>query len=105
MDRKGKQKVKFICLFLGAIALIVIVFVCKVISENRIFEEQKKGIIYYLSGDCRWTEREYWILCGSEYADRYSDHGGAHSADRDRPGCYIFFIDFSNETQTKTSGK
>ena len=48
MDRKGKQKVKFICLFLGAIALIVIVFVCKVISENRIFEEQKKelSIIY-----------------------------------------------------------
>lgn len=42
MDRKGKQKVKFIGLFLGVIALIVIVFVYKVISENRIFEEQIK---------------------------------------------------------------
>lgn len=48
MDRKGKQKVKFIGLFLGVIALIIIVFVCKVISENRIFEEQKKNYLLFI---------------------------------------------------------
>lgn len=48
MDGKGKQKVKVICLILGVTALIVTVFVCKVLSENRILEEQKRelSIIY-----------------------------------------------------------
>lgn len=44
MDRKGKQKISFICLFLGVIALFVTIFFCKVLYENRIFEEQKKEL-------------------------------------------------------------
>ncbi|MGN1165894.1 MAG: sensor histidine kinase [Lachnospiraceae bacterium] len=44
MDRESKQKVKLICLIIGVIALGVTVFFCKVISENRIFEEQKKEL-------------------------------------------------------------
>lgn len=44
MDRKGKQKIKYLCLILGVIAVMVTVFFCKVISENRIYQEQKKEL-------------------------------------------------------------
>lgn len=48
MDRKGKQKISFICLVLGVIVLFVTIFFCKVSYEKKIFEEQKKelSIIY-----------------------------------------------------------
>lgn len=48
MDRKGKQKISFICLTLSATALFVTIFFCKVLYEKKIFEEQKKelSIIY-----------------------------------------------------------
>lgn len=48
MDRKGKQKISFICLLLGAIALIATGFFCKVLYEKKIYEDQKKelSIIY-----------------------------------------------------------
>lgn len=48
MDRKGKQKISFICLILGVIALFVTIFFCKVSYEKKILEEQKKelSIIY-----------------------------------------------------------
>lgn len=48
MDRKGKQKISFICLILGVIALIATIFSCKVLYENKIYKEQKKelSIIY-----------------------------------------------------------
>ena len=44
MDRKGKQKIKFIFLTLGVIALFAIFFFCKVSYDNRICEEQKKEL-------------------------------------------------------------
>lgn len=44
MDRKGKQKIRLICLILGAIVLFAIIFFCKVLYENRICEEQKKEL-------------------------------------------------------------
>ena len=44
MDRKGKQKVSFICLILGVIALFAAIFFCKVVYEKNIFEEQKAEI-------------------------------------------------------------
>lgn len=44
MDRKGKQKISFICLILGVIALFVTLFFCKVLCENRNCEEQKKEL-------------------------------------------------------------
>lgn len=48
MDRKGKQKISFICLMIGAIALLAIMFFCEVLYEKKIFEDQKKelSIIY-----------------------------------------------------------
>ena len=48
MDRKGKQKIKFICLILGVMALSAAIFFCKVLYEKKIFEDQKKelSIIY-----------------------------------------------------------
>lgn len=44
MDRKGKQKISFVCLTLGVIVLLVTIFFCKVLYENRICEEQKKEL-------------------------------------------------------------
>lgn len=44
MDRKGKQKIKFICLILGAIALLAIIFFWKASYDNRLCEEQKKEL-------------------------------------------------------------
>ena len=44
MDRKGKQKISFICLILGVIALFVTLFFCNVLCENRNCEEQKKEL-------------------------------------------------------------
>ena len=44
MDRKGKQKIRFICLFSGVIVLIITVFFCKISYEYRILEEQKKEL-------------------------------------------------------------
>ncbi|MGN0465054.1 MAG: sensor histidine kinase [Lachnospiraceae bacterium] len=44
MDRKGKQKISFICLMVGVIALFLMLFSCKVLCEKRIFEEQKKEL-------------------------------------------------------------
>lgn len=44
MDRKGKQKISFICLMVSVIALFLMLFSCKVLYEKRIFEEQKKEL-------------------------------------------------------------
>ncbi|MGN0396031.1 MAG: sensor histidine kinase [Coprococcus sp.] len=44
MDRKGKQKVRIICLTLCAIAIFITIFFCKVLYENRNCEEQKKEL-------------------------------------------------------------
>lgn len=44
MDRKGKQKVKVTGMFLCVITLIESGFVYKIVSENRIIEEQKKEL-------------------------------------------------------------
>ena len=48
MDRKGKQKISFIFLLLGTIALIATVFFCKVLYEKKIYEDQKRelSVIY-----------------------------------------------------------
>ena len=48
MDRKGKQKISFICLMIGAIVLLAIMLFCKVLYEKKIFEDQKKelSVIY-----------------------------------------------------------
>lgn len=48
MDRKGKQKISFICLLLGTIVLIAIIFFGKVAYEKEICADQKKelSIIY-----------------------------------------------------------
>ena len=48
MDRKGKQKISFICLILGVITLFGTIFFCKILYEKNIFEEQEKelSIIY-----------------------------------------------------------
>ena len=39
MDRKGKQKISFICLILVAISLFAAIFFCKVSYEKKIYEE------------------------------------------------------------------
>ena len=44
MDRKGKQKISFICLILVAIALLAAIFFCKVSYEKKIYEEQGKEL-------------------------------------------------------------
>ena len=44
MDRKGKQKISFICLVLGAIALFAILFFWKTSYDVKIFEEEKKEL-------------------------------------------------------------
>ena len=41
MDRKGKQKIGFLCLMLGMVTLIVVMFLGKVSHEKSIFEKQK----------------------------------------------------------------
>lgn len=48
MERKGKQKIRLICLLLCTIVLIAAIFFCKVLYEKNIFEDQKKelSIIY-----------------------------------------------------------
>lgn len=48
MDRKGKQKISFICLILVVIALFAAIFFCKVSYEKKIYEEQEKelSVIY-----------------------------------------------------------
>ena len=48
MDRKGKQKIGFLCLFSTGILLGATVFFCKVLYEKRLMEEQKKelSVIY-----------------------------------------------------------
>lgn len=44
MDRKGKQKISFICLVLIAVLLLVTIFFCKVLYEKKIFEDQKREL-------------------------------------------------------------
>lgn len=44
MERKGKQKIRLICLFISAIVLIAAIFFCKVLYEKDIFEDQKKEL-------------------------------------------------------------
>ena len=44
MDRKGKQKISFICLVLGVIALFAILFFWKTSYDVKIFEEEKKEL-------------------------------------------------------------
>ncbi|MGN1165347.1 MAG: sensor histidine kinase [Lachnospiraceae bacterium] len=44
MDRKGKQKISFICLILVAIALFAAIFFCKVSYEKKIYEDQGKEL-------------------------------------------------------------
>lgn len=44
MDRKGKQKIGFICLVTGAIVLIAISFFCKVMYAKKIGEAQKQEL-------------------------------------------------------------
>lgn len=44
MDRKGKQKIRFVFLILGVIALFAIIFFCRALYDNRICEEQKKEL-------------------------------------------------------------
>ena len=44
MDRKGKQKISFICLILVGIALFAAIFFCKVSYEKKIYEDQGKEL-------------------------------------------------------------
>ena len=44
MDRKGKQKISFICLILVAISLFAAIFFCKVSNEKKIYEDQGKEL-------------------------------------------------------------
>ena len=44
MDRKGKQKIGFICLILVGIALFAAIFFCKVSYEKKIYEDQGKEL-------------------------------------------------------------
>ncbi|MGN0496285.1 MAG: sensor histidine kinase [Lachnospiraceae bacterium] len=48
MDRKGKQKISFVCLILGTVVLLVMLFFCKTLYEKKNYENQKKevSIIY-----------------------------------------------------------
>ena len=44
MDRKGKQKISFICLILAVIIMFVMIFSCKAVYEKNLLEDQKKEI-------------------------------------------------------------
>lgn len=44
MDRKGKQKIGFICLIIGVIVLFAAIFFCKEVYEKKISEGQKKEL-------------------------------------------------------------
>ena len=44
MDRKGKQKISFICLTLGVIALFVTIFFCKALYHEKNYEDQKQEL-------------------------------------------------------------
>ncbi|MDD7050890.1 MAG: HAMP domain-containing sensor histidine kinase [Lachnospiraceae bacterium] len=44
MDRKGKQKISFICLILVEISLFAVIFFCKVSYEKKIYEDQGKEL-------------------------------------------------------------
>lgn len=44
MDRKGKQKVSFLCWIAGIMVLTAILFVCMVLSKQRICKDQKEEL-------------------------------------------------------------
>lgn len=44
MDRKGKQKIGFICVILGVMVLFATIFFCKDLYEKKICEDQKKEL-------------------------------------------------------------
>ncbi|MGN0244571.1 MAG: sensor histidine kinase [Lachnospiraceae bacterium] len=79
MDRKSKQKIGFICLLLGIIALFVILFFCNVLHEKKIYEEQKKelSIIYpeYAEGlgenlsyyETKNIRADFWIMLSAMF--------------------------------------
>ena len=41
MDRKGKQKIGFICVILGVMVLFATIFFCKDLYEKKICEDLK----------------------------------------------------------------